>query len=316
MFGFVETSCLRGSTPGEREAFRWVEALLLKLQSARLPRQAFTGAPGDIDTELARAVEEHDTHFRDALLAFGADTTEPKMAVQEDSDPKEEDLPKVASLQALKSDASLGPGLAEFLSLDKRVHIIIDGKGGVYLLSKNDDLTLAPWTLVAGTGSGSLGNATQKGAALAWDLPEGDKTVLVLMADEDPTSSTATLYNILRDLEPKTTGEIKLTSFGKALPVTTNGQHSYTFEFPKDTEGHAAKAWMPGRHGNPTAHNGLHGLMADADQGALRVTWKVTYEAVSNTLKPVKPIVLTGRRIALEKGCPVKVATGAPIQKS
>jgi hypothetical protein len=264
---------------------------------------------------VAYALEAHNAEFRDALLAFAADQAEPKGPAVEASDPSAEvfeDLPKVASLQALKSDASLGPGLVEFLSLDKRVHIIVDGKGGIYLLSKNDDLTLAPWTLVAGTGAGSVGNAGQNGTAFAWDLPEGDKTVLVLSAEEDPTTTTATLYSILRDLEPKCTGEITVTSFGKVLPVTTNGKHSYTFEFPKNTEGHAAKAWLPGRVGNRKAHNGLYGLMAVADTGALRVTWKVTYEAVSNTVKPLKPIVLTGRSIALEKGRPVKVATQPP----
>ena len=43
-------------------------------------------------------------------------------------------------------------------------------------------------------------------------------------------------------------------------------------------------------------------------RGPLQVVWRLNYDAVGNVIKPGKPYVVCGKRIALTKGQPVRVA--------
>jgi hypothetical protein len=264
--------------------------------------------------KLDELVADHEENFAESLgdLVGGQHTED----IRNDTDGIDEGgLPPLRSwpsLAALSAEAGMGDDLKEAKLADRRLELLLDSTGHFYLLAKGEDVLVDKHTVLGGVGGGTLQDAgADRGRSIPWALPKEDKTVLVLQGDEE-REVTGTLYALARDLESRSTGALTLTSFGRLMPRVEAGNHGYSLEFPPSAPGHVRKSFelQPGGKRGFSHHNAFSALTVDETMqaGALLVTWKVAFEPVGNTLRPIKPVILSGRRVACKLGQPVLLA--------
>lgn len=195
------------------------------------------------------------------------------------------------------------------------------GKKAVFLLAK-DETVVKPGEHIGGIGGGTILDADpSKSNAVPWSLPLGDKTWVQRVsekgADCDDGSKkkfvSGTLYSVLRELERRSTQPVVLSSFGEVSAASESGRQQYKFKNEPGTENFrsieyvlsAPRATSKLSHANFFAP--FVSREAGLGEGALQLTWRLTYDSVAGTLKPSKVFVTARTRIVLPKGKPVKV---------
>lgn len=329
------------SLPGAWAAHRGLAGLKLLACGLRGPKVVilperlaeFQGAPLDVQDAVDSLRSTHEKEYED-LLSGMLQPKDPEVPGQDGTpkdgrggDPNEDPTAKAAELVEYDSEEVLRANVrivAETKSAYKSIHLLRDDKEVFYLVARADDEVLPIGTHLGGVGGGTVLDADvgQK-RCFPWRFAEGDKTWVQLnrVASEDDSSkapkfSGGTLYSIVRELEANAPAPPKLTAFGQLTPSGAAGRHQYVFEFPEDHEKHKAVAFVPtppgpGAKSTVQANNFFAGSLhrdSGVGQGALSVCWRLQYDTVNNSLKPVKPFVVTGKRIALKKGRPVRAA--------
>jgi hypothetical protein len=323
------------ATPGAWSAHRGLANMRLLACAMRgskikiLPERLaeFQGAPLDVQDALDRLTATHEAEYENLLSHLVQAADKPEDAQETMPDGRDPDLDTKAELVVHESEETLKATTkitAECKSGHRSVHILKDDKDVFYLVARADDEVLPVGTHIGGVGGGTVLPAENDvKRCWRWSLPAGDKTWVQLSRtantedgeSKGPKFSGGTLYAIVRELEASMAAPPKMTSFGQLTPAGVAGRHQYTFEFPEDKEGHQAMAFVPtppSLRGGPTQANNFFAAVLNRDagvgQGALSVCWRLGHDPVNNLLKPVKPFVVAGKRIVLQKGRPARVA--------
>jgi len=192
----------------------------------------------------------------------------------------------------------------------------------VFLCAKSDDVVIKPGDHIGGIGGGSLLDSDPaKEAAVPWLLPKGDKTWVQRQlekgqdSDDGPHKKFAagSLYSILREIERKTTSPTVMTSYGEVQRLNEAGRQHYKFKNQPGEDNFRKVDFV--LNSNKKVPSLCHGNLFipfvsrqhGVGDGALTLTWRLTFDPVGSCLKPTKVYVTASHRIVLQKGKPVKV---------
>jgi len=325
--------------PGAAHAHRGIEGMhflachvqggKIKIQPDRL--KEFNCAPVDVWSALNLIQTTHKACYEDVLQQINKTKTEPGKT----GDGRHLKPETTAELVVYKSEKDLREAttiIAEARGGPK-FNLLRDDKNSLYLVAHSGDAVLPVGTHLGGVGMGKLlpleSVESDERRCFRWSLPAGDKTWVQLTRTHHDDSNSkvpkllgGTLYAIVRGLEMDTpsTGPPNMTAFGRLVPVGSPGQHEYLVEFPEDHESHHGVAFVLlercGKGDSVRADN-FFAPVLDRDTGvgpgALTVCWRILHDPVNNILKPMRPVVVTGKRIVLRKGCPARVTWPAPL---
>jgi len=324
-------------TPGALEAYRGVGKLQFqactvvgsKLVIRPDKLKQFDTASLETAAQLESLLTKHALQYQNAFRNMEPATTveEDHSKVLVDGRPEapvtdHDDTPELVvfdSIDGLKAHAQI---TAECKSAIKGVTIMRDDKKRiVYAVANSEDLVINKGMHLGGVGGGNILDAAEdRVKAVAWTLPDGDKTWVQLSKTkteedgEDKSKFTSgTLYSIVRELESKSTKPMQLTSFGQVNPVTEGGLHKYTFSTPEGAENHRKMQFVltPGKPGSKVSNANFFAplvMNGSVGEGVLGLTWRLLYDPVDNCLKPQRVQVTTSARVVLTKGKPVKLA--------
>ena len=95
-------------------------------------------------------------------------------------------------------------------------------------------------------------------------------------------------------MEASATTSLKLTGFGELIPNGEAGRHSYTLERPPEDPKHECFEFVPtpGAKSRLTAGSCFSGTVDSSNgigHGALKVVWRLSYDAIGHPLTPMKP---------------------------
>ncbi len=211
------------------------------------------------------------------------------------------------SLAALQAQH---PITAQTTSAITGVQLLRDEKNNFYLLDPAGDRSLPKGTQIGAYGGGKL---AKRDASVLDAIPfvlNSDKDIAQLAPPEGRVQAT-TMYQILRQLETAGTFNIKITGHGLAKPKTVGGAKCYDFEGgERDDE---VDFVLTAREGQSKVSQGNF-FNAGARRGnfapgsALSPIFRLSFDPVGASLKPMKPLVATNRVVRLTMGKPVKVA--------
>jgi hypothetical protein len=311
------------AAPGAWQAFCGLASMHLLACALRGPKvqilperlSKFQGAPicvQDAVNRLKAAHEaDHEDLLSDLIQCWGQTTANPN-GMADSRDPITGTV-TAADLLMHESEETLSI-LDKTKSCHRSVHLLRDNQGIFYIVAANDEV-LPVGTHLGGVGPGSVLLADPTNAqSFRWSLPAGDKTWVQLCRNDDAKATSGTLYAIVRDLEATTGATPKMTSYGQLVPNCKTGKHQYLFELPEGHEGHKALAFVPVRPSKASpaqAHDFFASVLhrdTGVGQGVLTVCWRLCHDPINNIIRPVKPVVVTGKRVVLKRGHPVRVA--------
>ena len=296
----------------------------------------FASASKEIQDRVNGLKEKHDAKYASRLATCIVDNDRPGIGPEDVlADPRDDpdgalvpfETPQNGQndLSVLDSIAVLNANFVavECNSMVKGIKMFRDpAKHAIFLYSKTEDHVIKAGDCLGGIGGGSILDADpNKVGAVPWLLTSGDKTWVQRATSKGddkeegkkPKFESGSMYSILRELERKSTQPISLTSYGEALSVKESGRQEYHFKNVPGTEAFRKVEYVlsPVKPNAKLSSGNFFGPFVARDSGlgagALQLTWRLSFEPVSHTLKPQKVYVTASQRIELPKGKPVKV---------
>ena len=314
--------------PGAYEALKGLQALEFKACVVRggkvviAPEKlaVFQQAPHTISNIIGELEKEHLKHAD--LLSFmesqpSAPVSDPRTNPEVSED--EEESPDWMTLEseAAFMDKFKGDAITTHTAMgEKTVHLLRnETKGELWLLSKQDNITLPPWVCLGGFGSGVLKpyDPETTSDCVPFSLKmDGDKTLAQVVLGNAEESKINTLYSHMKPLEKaaaKNGKHLTIIGYGKVLAAGEAGNHSFTFEFPDEHPKHQAHTYyLANARGKQLSSGNFFSVLANVKwEGGLDIAWRFGYEPVTHQLMPKKPVVTNKKKIALTKGMPLRV---------
>ena len=316
--------------PGAYEAYKGIRALEFKTCVVRGGRvlispdklAVFQQAPHTVSNTIKELEDQHLKHAD--LLSFmetQPNTPVPDPRANPDAEEGVEENP--AEWMTLESEQAFldkykGDATTSHTAMgEKNVTLIRnETKGELWLLSKQDDITLPQWLCLGGFGSGVLKPNDPEATAdvVPFSLQkDGDKTLAQVVHGNAEESKINTLYSHMKPLEKtaaKNGNHLTIIGYGKVLADGEAGNHRFIFETPDGHPKHQGHTYfLQNARGKQVSSGNFFSVLTNVQKwmGGLEVAWRFAYEPVTHQFMPKKPVVATKKQITLTKGMPLRI---------
>ena len=146
-------------------------------------------------------------------------------------------------------------------------------------------------------------------------LPAGDRTTVQLVdkkgdnEDNQPAHDTPkTLYKVAKELQAKHGGaDLVISGHGRLIShMDAPGSHGYCLEFPPGHQKFEQMRYSLKGDSTAISSGNVFRVIAAAEsyEGYVALMWRLAFNEVKSQLGPRKPMLLTTKEIAIEKGTP------------
>ena len=316
--------------PGALEAWRGLRALEMRtcivrggkvlIDPAKLA--VFQQAPLGVSNAIKELEVQHEpkTDILSFMETRADDPEQPPADPRHESEEEEGDHPEWMKLatEAALHDHFKGDTMTSHTAMgEKNVTLIRnETKGDLWVMAKEDNITLRRWLCLGGFGSGLMKPHDPENLAnsIPFDLmKDGDKSLSQVVQGTIEESKINTFYSQIKPLEKaaaQSGNHLKVTGYGKVLPEGEAGKHRFIFEFPTDHPKHLPHTfYLQTSLGKSITSGNFFTALPNSDweAGGAQLAWRFGYEPVTHQLVPKKPFVVTKQAITLTKGMPLRI---------